>query len=86
MSQVIVVDDILKTRRQKSAEQEHRIKTDSGLAKWQRSDVVGFDPVKTAVGFAVLPIVGLWGLILGALGFAFGVAASIFRLAGKIIR
>ena len=85
MSQVIVTEDNVKTRRMNAAGQEHKIKTDSGLEKWKRSDVVGFDPIKTAIGIAVLPIVALWGLILGFISYAFGIVAAMFRMIGKIL-
>ncbi len=85
MSQVIVIDDELKQKRDKSAEQEHRIDIEGQFAHWKRSDITGKDLVATAIGFAVLPIVALWafltGLIAGMLTlcrFAFKALGSVF--------
>ena len=84
MSQVIVTNDDLNSRRSTAAEQEKRIPVEGEFAKWQRSDVVGFDPIKSAVGLAVLPIVAIWGFILGCISVAFGFAAVLSRVVGSI--
>lgn len=84
MSQVIVTNDNLGPLRQKALEQEHRIQTEVDFKKWHRSDVVGFDPVKNAVGVAVLPVVAFWGILMACISVAFAIAANLMRLAGKV--
>ncbi len=85
MSQVVVTEDSLKILRERSRAQEHRIKKDDGVAKWRRSDITGADPVAKAIGFAVLPVLGLW-LILGVIGAVMvEIVNGIFKVLGSVI-
>lgn len=86
MSQVIITEDQLKDRRQQSAAQEHKINRDGVVARFRKSDVTGFDPIKKAIGLAALPIVAIWSAILFAIGLAIGISGVIFRGIGKIWR
>jgi len=63
LSQVVVTDDKLKDKRDQSREQERRIDVRSVTKKWLRSDISGRDPIATAVGIAVLPIVAIWSFL-----------------------
>jgi len=85
LSQVIIANDDLNLRRAEAAKQEHRITIEKDYAKWRRSDVVGFDPIKVAVGIAVLPIVAFWSFLTACFGYAFGITATIFRVIGGLI-
>ena len=85
MSQVVVTDDNLKVLRERSRAQEHRIKTEEGFQHWRRSDVTGSDPAAKAIGFAVLPILGLWA-ILGIIGtIMVEIVNAVFRLLGSVV-
>ena len=85
MSQVIVTEDNLKQRRQKSAESERKIDSEGAMSQWRMSDVTGFDPVAAAVGLAVLPVALSWYIIGGLVKLAIYVAISISRLVGALI-
>ena len=62
MSQVIVTEDRLKEKRQKSAAQEQRIGRDD-LDRFRRSDVTKQDPAATVLGLVLMPLFGVWTLV-----------------------
>jgi hypothetical protein len=85
MSQVIVTEDNLKQRRQKSAESERQIDSEGAMNRWRMSDVTGFDPVAAAVGIAVLPIALSWYIIGALVKLAIYVSISVSRFVGSLI-
>lgn len=85
MSQVIVTQDQLTDKRRRSGQEEHRIETNAQFAKWRRSDVTGFDPVRRAVGLAVMPILGLWGVLALLLTGIMEVLKGVFLFLGRLI-
>ena len=85
MSQVIVTDDKLKKQREKSAEQEHRIDCEGQFQHWKKSDITGKDLVATAIGFAVLPIVGLWAFLTGLIAGMLTICRFAFKFLGAVV-
>lgn len=85
MSQVIVTDDNLKKQREQSAEQEHRIDREGQFQRWRKSDITGKDLVATAVGFAVLPVVGLWAFLTALIAGMLTICRFAFKALGAVI-
>jgi hypothetical protein len=85
LSQVIVTQDKLFDKRQRSREQEKHIETNAQFAKWRRSDVTGPDAFRKTVGLAVTPILGLWMILGGIMAAALGVLRWIFRALGQVL-
>ena len=85
MSQVIVTQDRLRQRREASGQQERTIEREAEFAKWRRSDITGRDPVAAAVGFAVLPIVALWGLLCGLMVIVLEALRAVFWVFGRVL-
>ena len=85
MSQVVVTDDNLKSRRIKSGEQERQIDRESGFDKWKLSDVTKFDPVAAGLGLVALPVALSWYVIGLVVKFAVYVGIGISRLVGVLI-
>ena len=85
MSQVIVTNDPLKARREKTREQERRIDRESQFTRWRRSDITGPDPVAKLIGLAVLPILGLWGILCAVMTLALTVVNYVFKGLGRVI-
>jgi len=85
MSQVVVTEDKLKSRRIKSGEQERQIDRESGFDKWKLSDVTKFDPVAAVLGLVALPVVLSWYVIGLVVKLAVYVGIGISRLVGVLI-
>lgn len=85
MSQVIVTDDKLKSRREQSARKELQIDREGQFSKWKMSDITKFDPVAAGIGLALLPIFLSWYLIGLVVKMAIYVGAGISRLIGLSI-
>jgi hypothetical protein len=85
MSQVVVTDDNLKSRRIKSGEQERQIDRESGFDKWKLSDVTKFDPVAAVLGLVALPVVLSWYAIGLVVKIAVYIGIGISRLIGVLI-
>jgi hypothetical protein len=85
LSQVIVTQDNLLDKRQRSRDQERKIDTADQFEKWRRSDVTGPDVFKKTVGLAVMPVLGLWAIICGIMTAALGFLRVIFRVLGKAV-
>jgi len=83
MSQVIITDDRLNERRQKSAEQEHKIQREVMLTN-RMSDTSAPDPVAKVLGVAAIPILALWGFICILIFLATIVLRGILVLFGKV--
>lgn len=84
MSQVIVTDDKLKPKRERTRQQEKQIDRDGQFARWRRNDITGPDPVLKLVGLAVMPVVALWGILLGAMTLMLTLIRGLFRGLGKL--
>lgn len=82
MSQVIVTEDRLKEKRQRSAAQEHRIATEEAFARFRRSDVTRLDPMARLLGFILMPLLGIGALIIW--GVLEVVTQIGFRLLGRL--
>jgi len=79
VSQVVVTDDVLRDKRQKSALQEQQISCENGLDKWRmRSLHNKKHPLMTVVGIALSPILAAWAFLMLCVGYALGLAAFIF--------
>ena len=85
MSQVIVTQDKLLDKRQRSREQEKNIETDEQFAKWRRTDVTGPDIFRKSVGLAVMPILGLWAILGGIMAAALGLLRAVFKAFGQVL-
>jgi len=83
LSQVIVTNDELKSKREKSRDQERRIERESGFAKWRRNDITGRDPRLTVIGLALLPVVGLWTLLGVVMVAMLELSTALFRVLGR---
>jgi hypothetical protein len=82
LSQVIVTDDKLKQKREKSAEQELRIDREGQFQRWRRNDITGKDMVATAIGFAALPVVGLWAFLTAMIAAMLTLCQYLFKVLG----
>jgi len=83
LSQVIVTEDRLREKRQRSAVQERHIAKDEAFARFRRSDVTRPDPMAKLLGCILMPLLGIgaliiWGVleVVGQLGF---------RLLGRLL-
>lgn len=85
MSQVIVTVDKLKTRRAKSAGQEHKIDREGRFNRWRRNDITGFDPIAAAAGVAVAPVVVFFWIFSKLAQVAIYVALIVSKAIGKIV-
>jgi len=85
LSQVIVTNDALKQRRAKSREQEHQISRDESFEHWRRSDITGHDRFKAMVGYAVVPVLVLWGVLAGLGAIVLDILNVIFKVLGRIV-
>ena len=84
MSQVIVTNDELKSRREKSRDQERQIERESGFAKWRRSDITGRDPKLAVISMALMPVFGLWTLLGVVMVAMLELSKSLFRVLGQL--
>lgn len=82
MSQVIVTNDNLKEKRQRSRDQELKISTEAQFQKWRRDDVTKPDAFQRVVGFLTYPIVGLWAMICGLIYVVVKVAKILLGFLG----
>lgn len=85
MSQVVVTDDKLKSRRDQSAKKELQIDREGQFAKWRMSDITKFDPIAAAIGIALLPVFFSWYLIGLLVKVAVYAGAGFSRLVGLLI-
>ena len=85
MSQVVVTDDKLKSRRDQSAKKELQIDREGQFAKWRMSDITKFDPFAAAIGIALLPVFFSWYLIGLLVKVAVYAGAGFSRLIGLLI-
>jgi hypothetical protein len=85
LSQVIVTNDKLKPKREKSRQQERGIEREEEFARWRMNDVTGKDAFAALVGYGVTPILALWGLLMGAMAVMLGIERVLFRGLGKLI-
>ncbi len=85
MSQVVVTDDKLKSRRDQSAKKELQIDREGQFAKWRMSDITKFDPIAAAIGIALLPVFFSWYLIGLVVKVAVYVGAGFSKLVGLLI-
>lgn len=85
MSQVIVTNDKLSERRRNSRDQELRINKEDRFAVWRRSDVTKPDAFQRALGFAVLPILGLWAGLCALIAAVAFLVRSIFKILGSLL-
>jgi hypothetical protein len=85
MSQVVVTDDKLKSRRDQSAKKELQIDREGQFAKWRMSDITKFDPIAAAIGIALLPVFFSWYLIGLLVKVAVYAGAGFSRLLGLLI-
>jgi hypothetical protein len=85
MSQVVVTDDKLKSRRDQSAKKELQIDREGQFSKWRMSDITKFDPIAAAIGIALLPVFFSWYLIGLLVKVAVYVGAGFSRLIGLLI-
>lgn len=85
LSQVIVTDDELRVKRERTRKQEHLITVGRGPKSWQRSLIKKNAPVTVIVGYAVMPIVAIWGFVVGCIVVAMKILQAIFQGLGKLI-
>lgn len=85
MSQVIVTNDVLKTKRDATAVQEHKISREDMFRRWRRNDITGKDPIAAGVGLAVTPILGLWAFLTGIMVVMLTIIRFVFKGLGAVI-
>jgi hypothetical protein len=85
VSQVVVTEDKLSSRRQESRIQEHRITQDPRLAKWRMNDISGKDPVAMVLGIAFLPILAAWSGLLAVMMLMLTFLRYLFKGLGMMI-
>lgn len=84
MSQVIVEEDGLAEKRQRSKQQERKIDTVSAFTKWQKGGEQGQAFIARAAGVAMLPVAAFWGLLYFVGTFVITVFARIFDFLGSL--
>lgn len=65
MSQVVVIEDSLKERRDKSKKQEDQINREDMFKRWRKNDITGKDFVAMTIGIVAIPLFVCWAIILG---------------------
>lgn len=85
MSQVIVTKDNLQTRRDQSASEEHKIDREGQFDRWRRNDITGFDPIETAAGIAMVPVLAIWWVFSIVVKVAVFVAVVVGRVLGLVV-
>lgn len=85
MSQVIVEEDNLKEKREKSRELERKIQIEGVHQKWHLGGTAGVGALAKMIAIAGLPVIALWtgiGILIGA---AFKIIGGLFRFIGGFI-
>ena len=85
MSQVVVTHDSLSQKRIKSRDQEHKITVDAAFSRFLRTDITGSDPIAKLAGLAVMPILALWGLLVGVMTLMVTIVNYLFKGLGRVI-
>ncbi len=85
MSQVVIVDDNLKSKRLQSKKQEAAIDKHSFFKKWQKSDISKPSLVLKLIGIAVAPIVLFWTLIGVLMSAAITLCVFVFKMLSNLI-
>lgn len=84
MSQVIVTNDPLRPRREKSREQEHQIDKEGMYQKWRKPDIPHPSLVLKALGLVFLPIVVIWAVLVACMSYALVIVVYILKFLGRI--
>lgn len=85
MSQVIVTKDALSKLREASRGQEGKISREAMFTRWRRNDITGRDPIATAIGLALMPVVAVWAVLTGFIFLILTILKVVFGLIGKIV-
>ena len=85
MSQVVVCQDNLSPKREKSLEQEKKIETADALAKWQRSDATRTLLIERVFVILFAPLVLFWALLLSCIGVTFAFVLAFFKIFGRLL-
>ncbi len=85
MSQVIVEEDSLKTKREKSRELEKKIQIESAHQKWHLGGTAGVGALAKLIAIASLPVIALWTTIGFIIGAAFKIIGGFFRFLGGLL-
>ena len=85
MSQVIVTHDNLDAKRAASRKQEDAISREAQFDRWRRNDITGKDPVASLIGYALMPIIALWGLVCGAMVLMLTLVKYVFQAIGRLL-
>ncbi len=85
MSQVVVQNDRLKEKRQKTLAEEKGITKDLYFARFRKtSDATKTTMVERVIGLAVLPVAAFWGLLTTILSAGVAFSIGIFRILGSL--
>jgi hypothetical protein len=85
VSQVIVTNDNLRERRQRTRGQEAKIDRESAMARFRFGDITGRDPVEILIGVALLPVVAFWAFITAISTVALYFMRLLLAVLGKIV-
>lgn len=85
MSQVIVTNDRLKERRERSAQQERKIARDEMFQRWKRNDITKRGPMMRVWGIVFLPPLAVWYVLAALIGVASWLARGIFKALGQMV-
>ena len=83
MSQVIITHDNLQTARDRTQLEEEKISRIELPASWLKSDISHTPLVEKLVGFAFLPIVGIWTFLFGCASVALSLCLGLFQLSSQ---
>lgn len=86
MSQVVVTDDMLKSKRDLSKVQEQRISTDGPRTRFALNPLPKNDVVAKALGVIALPIAFAWSGLTAITYAIFQVISYVFRGIGKLLK
>ncbi len=84
MSQVVVCQDSLESKRIESLKQEKKITLNKDFSYWQRSDATKTLLVERLIVILFTPVVLFWSLLLFSAGAALAFSLLLFKVLGQV--
>ena len=85
MSQVVVTQDALSSKREKSRKQELAIEKNEQFSHWLLSDISSKkSPIMAVLGIAFLPVAVFWTFLLVGIGFAVALVSFLMSVMSRI--
>ncbi len=84
MSQVIVTDDNLNAKRQRTRVQEQNIEKEGAYDHWRMASLTQMRPLAALIAIASLPIVAFWMFLLSLIGISLSAFTFLLKVLGKV--